>query len=181
MDIQKPYQMIKDYITGSELPCAGAEENRQKVEQFLVEEKGFDREDVEVDAPIAFEVAGSSYHSRIDLVVAVKGVRMMVIKCAAGSLGSCEREVLAAARILEENYQIPYAVASDGRDAIVVEVLAGTIKSTGMASIPDKSRLLRELDHFYQIALPAERCRKERLIFRTYNMEYVNVGRRLTP
>ena len=48
----KPYKLITDYITGKEVPNIGAEENRQALERFLVEEKGYFKEDIEVDVDI---------------------------------------------------------------------------------------------------------------------------------
>ena len=48
----KPYTSLIDYITGKEVPNVGAEENRQAIERFLVEEKGFAREDIAVDVDI---------------------------------------------------------------------------------------------------------------------------------
>ena len=36
----KPYSMITDFVTGKKIPNVGAEENRQMVEQFLVNKKG---------------------------------------------------------------------------------------------------------------------------------------------
>ena len=38
----KPYTTLIDFITGRETPNIGAEENRQVVERFLVEQKGYD-------------------------------------------------------------------------------------------------------------------------------------------
>jgi hypothetical protein len=48
-----------------------------------------------------------------------------------------------------------------------------------MTSIPDKKKLVQAFEIFTKEALSEKRCHKERLIFRTYNKEYVNVGRRL--
>ena len=100
--IQKPYSLITDFVTGKEIPNVGAEENRQMVERFLVNEKGFSKEDIEVDVDIEMTVAGEPYRSQIDLVVSIDGgaTRFMAIKCAAASLGSREREILAASRLL---------------------------------------------------------------------------------
>ena len=39
-DTLKPYTMITDFITGREIPNIGAEENRQAVARYLVDEKG---------------------------------------------------------------------------------------------------------------------------------------------
>jgi hypothetical protein len=179
MDVQKPYEMISDFITGGQVPNVGAEENRQAVERYLVENKGFAKTEVEVGAPIEFDVAGETYQSQIDLIVSVNGVRMMLIKCAAGSIFSCEREVLAAARILEADYQVPYAIVADGSNALIVDTLAGSKKAEGMAAIPDKKELLLAYDLLPKESLTERRRHKEQLIFRTYNMEYVNIGRRL--
>jgi hypothetical protein len=37
---------IKDYLTGKDVALTGAEENRQKVIRFLVEEKGYSKSDI---------------------------------------------------------------------------------------------------------------------------------------
>ena len=127
VEISKPYTMITDFVTGREVPNVGAEENRQAVEKLLVEEKGYLQEDIKVDVDIAITVAGEPYRSQVDLVVSADGgqTHFMVIKCAAGSLGSREREIVAAARLLDE-YQIPFAVVSDGQTAIVLDTVSGT-------------------------------------------------------
>ena len=68
-------------------------------ERFLVEQRGYRKEDVAVNHPLALEVAGTPYHSRIDLLIRIGQKPFVVIKCAAGSLGSRDREVIACARI----------------------------------------------------------------------------------
>jgi hypothetical protein len=57
-DTQKPYSLITDFITGKEIPNVGAEENRQMVARFLVDEKGFSKEDIEVDVDIEMTLPG---------------------------------------------------------------------------------------------------------------------------
>jgi hypothetical protein len=65
----------------------------------------------------------------------------MAIKCAAGSLGSREREILAAARVTSE-YQIPFAVVSDGKTAVVLDTLTGEKLGEGMQQIPSRQKLV---------------------------------------
>ena len=48
----KPYTMITDFVTGKDLPNIGAEENRQVIERFLIEQKGYLKDDVQIDANI---------------------------------------------------------------------------------------------------------------------------------
>jgi hypothetical protein len=179
-DTLKPYSIITDFVTGREMPNIGAEENRQAVAQYLVNEKGYSKDDIEVDVKIELTIAGEPYRSQVDIVVTVNdsGLRIMALKCAAGSLGSREREIVATARLLED-YQIPFAVVSDGKTAIVLDTVSGKKTGEGMAAIPSKEAAISMLDSYQPISLPADRLEREKLIFRTYDSENVNVQRKL--
>jgi hypothetical protein len=179
-DTLKPYTMITDYLTGREIPNIGAEENRQAVEQILVEAKGYSKDDIAADVDIEMVVAGKTYRSQIDLVVAIGPAkkRIMALKCVAGSLGSREREIVAAARLLED-YQIPLAIVSDGKTAVVLDTISGKKIGEGMDAVPSKDAVIQNLDSYQFAVLPRERLDREKLIFRTYDSENVNVQRNL--
>ena len=161
VDLPKPYKMINDFVTGKEIAEVGSEANRQAVERFLVLEKGYDREDIEVDVDIEFDVAGETYRSQIDLIVSVgsKNIRCMAIKCAAGSLGSCEREILAAARILDR-YQIPLSVVSDGKTAIVMDTVSGKKIGDNFDAIPTRTEALEHLKDTSLLPCPEKRVER---------------------
>jgi hypothetical protein len=177
-DSLKPYSMITDFITGNKIPNVGAEENRQMVERFLVNEKGFSKEDIEVDVDIEMTVAGETYRSQIDLVVSVDGgvTRLMAVKCAAASLGSREREILAASRLLAEN-QLPFSVVSDGKTAIVLDTVSGKKLGEGLNAIPSKGEAREKLKTLQLRPFPKEKLEREKLIFRSYDSMNVNVQR----
>jgi hypothetical protein len=179
-DSQKPYSLITDFITGKEIPNVGAEENRQMVARFLVDEKGFSKEDIEVDVDIEMTVAGEPYRSQIDLVVSVDGgaTRFMAIKCAAASLGSREREILAAARLLDEN-QLPYSVVSDGKTAIVLDTVSGRKLGEGLPAILSKAEAREKLKTLQLRPFPKDKREREKLIFRSYDSMNVNVSRNI--
>ena len=181
-DTLKPYSMITDFVTGKEIPNVGAEENRQMVEQYLVNEKGFSKQDVAVDVDIEISVAGELYCSQIDLVVSVDDghgpTRFMAIKCAAASLGSREREILAAARLLGEN-QLPFSVVSDGKTAIVLDTVSGKKLGEGLNAIPSKAQAQEKLKEIKPLPFPKEKREREKLIFRSFDSMNVNVGRNL--
>jgi hypothetical protein len=179
-EILKPYTLITDFVTGREVPNVGAEENRQAVEKWLVKEKGYLKEDIKVDVDIAITVAGEPYRSQVDLVVSADGgeTHFMVIKCAAGSLGSREREIVAVARLLDE-YQIPCAVVSDGKKAIVLDTVTGKKIGDGLDAIPTKQEAVNQLKTITPEVFPQERREREKLIFRTYDIENVNVQRNI--
>ena len=173
MDNQNDMETLVDFITGRPVPNVGAEANRQALERILVEEKGYTASDIEVDAPISVDISGEVYHSRVDLVVRAGGGIIMCIKCAPGSLGSREREIVAAARLLA-SHQVPVAVVSDGSNAIVIETASGKKIGEGLAAIPDRDAAEMQMKQFQPIPLPEERRKREGLIFRSYDSMNVN-------
>ncbi len=177
----KPYSMITDFVTGKEIPNVGAEENRQKVEKFLVNEKGYAKADIEVDVDLEIRVTGETYRSQIDLVVSLDGgaSRFMAIKCAAASLGSREREILAAARLVGDA-QIPLSIVSDGKTAIVLDTVSGRKLAEGLEAIPSKEQAHEQLNKLNLQPFPEAKREREGLIFRTYDSMNVNVSRNLT-
>ena len=178
-DTLKPYDMITDFVTGKKIPIIGAEENRQALELFLVREKGFLKEDISIDVEIEMTVAGEACPSQIDLIVSIDAgaTAYMAIKCAAGSLGSREREIVAAARLFDEKYQIPISIVSDGKTATVLDTVSGKKIGEGLAAIPSKKEAIETLKSIERIPFPRERRERERLIFRTYDNQNVNVQR----
>lgn len=166
--LSPPQDTIIDFITGCPKPNYGAEGNRQEIERYLVETKKYDRKDIEVDAGILLELDDGRYQTTIDLVVNVYGFRYMVIKCAAGSLGSREREVIASARLMQA-YQIPISVASDGTNALVWDTVSGRSLGNGLDAIPSKDNAAETFDPASVVPLLDEKRReRQKLIFRAY-------------
>jgi hypothetical protein len=172
--------MTTDFITGRQIPNIGAEENRQALARYLVNTKGYSKNNLEADVKIEIAIAGEPYSSQVDLVVSVLDgqMRIMAVKCAAGSLGSREREILAAARLLDD-YQIPFAVVSDGIHAIVLNTVSGKKIGEGLDAIPTRKAAVSMLESFKKVQLPPDRLEREKLIFRTYDIENVNVQRNI--
>lgn len=169
---------LLDYLTGKTIPDVGAESHRQAVLRFLVEEKGYARTALWVDAPIHTRIAGNPYHARIDLIVKAgdPSIPCMAFKCCAGSLGSREREIVAAARIFDTTL-IPLSIVSDGRDATVIDTATGKPISHGLASLPSP----QEADQLLAVKPPGpypnDRLEREKRIFRTYDQDNVNIIR----
>ncbi len=159
---------IIDFITGKPLPNAGAEANRQAVERLLVDVKGFEKEQIEVDAPIVLIMGDVRYQSTVDLVVRVHGIPFMIIKCAPGALASREREAIAAARLMQD-YQIPLAVASDGKNAIVWDTVSGKCLGEGLDAIPTEPQAFEAFDPSALVPLDEKRRTRQQLIFKSYD------------
>jgi len=175
----KPVPTVVDFVTGEQVPDMGAEANRQAVERILVNELGYEKKDVAVDVDIEMSISGEPYRSQIDLVVSVDGVRFMAVKCAAGSLGSREREILAAARLLD-TFQIPLSLVSDGKTAILLDTASGKKLGEGLHMIPTKAQARDIIQSANLQPLAPDRLEREKLIFRSYDSMNVNVRRSLS-
>ncbi|MBF0231947.1 MAG: type I restriction enzyme HsdR N-terminal domain-containing protein [Desulfamplus sp.] len=161
---------IIDYITGKMIPDVGAEGSRQLFEKFLVEHKGYAKEDVRIDVPITVLFKEEEYVSTVDLIVFCNENPFMAIRCIAGSLGSYEREILAAARLVYD-VQIPFSVSTNGKDALVRNVLSGRPHGEGLDAVPAKEDCAKFLESFTYIPFPPERREREMIIFRSYDIE----------
>jgi hypothetical protein len=179
VDVQKTFRLITDFVTGEKIPDVGAEANRQMVERYLVTEKGYTKDDIEVNAPLEVTIGEAPYRSWVDLVVSVDNKRYMAIKCASGSLGSREREIISAARLLDE-YQIPLSVVSDGKTAMVLDTVSGEKIGEGLDAIPSKKALKEKAERFKLQPVAEKRLEREKLIFRSYDIMNVNVGRKIS-
>jgi hypothetical protein len=174
----KPYGMLTDYITGKQVPNIGAEENRQKVERFLVEKKGYNKGDIEVDADLRFSVQDEEVRSNVDLVVTISGKRFMALRCVPGSLVSRQRETLAAARLLDD-YQVPFSVVTDGKNAALLDTVTGTVLGQDMDAIPSKEEAIQQMKEIELQPFPQEKLEREKIIFRSYDEMNINVQRKL--
>jgi hypothetical protein len=175
-DQDKPVEMVTDYLTGRKIPDTGAEANRQALEKYLVEEKGYAPGEIEVDVPIEISIGEESYRSVIDLIVTVEGRRFIGIKCAAASLASWEREIVAACRLLEDPI-IPYAMVSDGKTARLIDAVTGKLAAEGLGAIPTRAEAPGQLEGLVPTRFREERRDREGIIFRSYDS--MNVNRRV--
>lgn len=162
--------VLRDYITGKEIPNTGPEEQRQAIERFLVEERGYPKESIRVDFPLRLRLGGEVHDTKLDLVVVVDEFPLMVLKCVAGSLDSWMRETVAAARILTPSHQLPFAVVSDGITALVHDAISGKKMGEGLEAVPSWEALSGWLSENALIPLPEDRVLRQGLVFRTYDL-----------
>ncbi len=166
--------IITDYITGKTIRNIGAEASRQACEKFLVEKKGYDKTDIKVDEQIIVQFKGEDYISAIDLIVCCNDKALIAITCVAGSIGSYEREILAGARLVYD-YQIPFAVSTDARSAVIMDTLTGKTIGQNLDVIPSKDKAKTLLDTIDFAPLDENRKEREMIIYRSFNLEKVNI------
>ncbi|MFO7761297.1 MAG: type I restriction enzyme HsdR N-terminal domain-containing protein [Thermodesulfobacteriota bacterium] len=166
------YGYCTDYVTGESVVDTDDERYRQELARFLVEEKGYSKDNLEVRQIIETNFSGFFVRSKIAVVVSHRNRRCMIIRYAPGSLVTRERPAIAAARVLDDSYQIPLAVIVNGEEGELLDTLSGRVIATGYEGIPDKAYIE---ENFAGLTFPAppegKKREKELRILNAYDLE----------
>jgi hypothetical protein len=136
---------------------------RQVVRDFLLSEKGYSDEDMEVDRQFEIVQDNSRVPVSVDYILTLGGKRFLVIKCSPGALESRERHIVSFARVVD-SYQIPFAVVTDGLHARILNAESGKLVSEGLDSIPSRSQATEILKSTGLRPYPARRMDREKRI-----------------
>ena len=171
------YGTCTDYITGESIVDTDDERCRQELARLLVEEKGYNKGELEPRLSIETLYSGQYVVSTIDITVTLANRRFMILRFGPGSITTRERSAIAAARILDPVHQIPLAVVTNGRDAVLLDTYSGKIIKQGLDAIPAKkeaTQMLQSLD--FKPFADEERIDRERRILNAYDIEICCVG-----
>ena len=158
-----------DFITGETVVDTLDERARQKIARFLVEEKGYLKDEIEVRQQITLTVDGNRGFSKVDFVIRAAGKAFMIVIFGPGSLVSRERSTVAAARLIE-GYEVPFAVVTNGEGAQVLETRSGKVIAEGLDNIPSKPEALRKLETITFEKLSEGRLEREKRILYTFDV-----------
>jgi hypothetical protein len=171
------YGMCTDFVSGESIVDTDDERYRQKLARLLVEEKGYAKADLEMRVKIETLFAKQFVVSTIDFVVRLKGKRFMVIRYGPGSLVTRERAAIAAARVLDPSYRIPFAVVTNGEDAELLDTLTAKVIKQGLEAIPDKKEASRFFDDLeFEPFMEKDRRERELRILNAYDVEVCCAG-----
>ena len=171
---------LVDYISGKEIPFSNRDNIRQKLVKTLVEGKGYLKEDISLDREIRFDIEGQLVCSLVDISIGLDSKTLMVFKCASGSVVSRERQVIAAARLLED-YIIPFAVVTNGVNIELLDTLSEKVIGDGMQFIPTRQELY---ENSRNLALKSAKKNKlvyEQRILHTYDEISCNISSGNSP
>lgn len=130
--------VLKDYITGCELPDTHDERYRQHIARFLVTERGFQKQDITPRVVLTVAAGARQASIRVDFTIRVNDRICMVVQYGPGSIVTRHRSVIAISRLVAP-YQVPFAVATNGETADVLDGASGRLLSRGFDMIPSKS------------------------------------------
>ena len=141
---------------------------RRMIEYLLLEKKGYGPGDVRKGLAFEVQLGAESAWSSADFLVSVDGRNAMLIKCAAGSLDSRERQAVAAARVIASP-PLPVAVVADPVNAVVLDVAGGKATGEGFGAIPVKDQLRQLLAAASVQPLDPKRLEKEKRILLAFD------------
>ena len=157
------------FLTGKLVLDTDRERIRQKIAKYLVEEKGYNISDFILDREIYIEANNEKIVAFVDLLVRINDKSMMIIRCAPGSVITRESGTVAAARLLEKDHIIPYAVQANLYDASFIDVKKKKAIGYGWESIPTRAELIKMNSNWPPPKLPEERIPLERQILYSYD------------
>ncbi len=159
---------LTDCLTGNEIPFSNRDNIRQKALGFLIQEKGYRKEDFRTDREIAFDLDNKKVISLVDISIVLDGKTVMVWKCASGSLVSRERQIIASARLLED-YVVPFAAVTNGADLELLDSLSEKVICCGFACLPSREELLKHLEGVVFRPVKGKKIANEQRILYTYD------------
>jgi hypothetical protein len=145
-----------------------ANDARKMIAYLLREKKGYRPEDVRKGLAFQVTLGQEAFWSSADFIVSVEGRMGMVIKCAAGSLDSRERQAVAAARVIASP-PVPVAVVADPVTAEVLDVATGKVIGEGFGAIPTKEQLRSIFAEKAMQPLDPKRLEKEKRILLAFD------------
>ena len=171
---------LVDYLSGREIPFSNRDNIRQKLVKTLVEEKGYYKEDISLDREIRFEIEGRQVCSPVDISIGLEGKTLMVFKCASGSVVSRERQIIAAARLLED-YVVPFAVVTNGVNIELLDTISEKVLGDNMQLIPTRHELFENSRNLTLKSAKKKKLVYEQRILHTYDEISCNISSRNGP
>lgn len=168
-DVSSIFVKVPCCLTGKLVLDTDRERIRQKLARFLTEERGFSVSDFVLDREIFLEVAGRKVITLVDLLVSIDGRSLMILRGAPGSVVTRESGTIAAARLLESDYIVPWAVQANLFDAALLDVRKKQAVGYGWDKIPTRSRLLGMTADWPPPRLPQKRIPIEQQLLFSYD------------
>ena len=136
---------------------------RRSIWEFLTQQKGFDPKEIEIDPQFKIVLSTCEASVGIDFIITISSISFMVIRCVQSAIESWERYAIAFARAIKD-YQIPYAVVTDGENARIYNMLTGSLVSDTINGLPNHQEALEQMKAFTKVPCPEKRLEKEKRI-----------------
>lgn len=139
---------------------------KRRVVEFLIYNKGYKPEDIEVNKDFYIKLPEVSFILTVDIRIKLCERVFLIIKCAS-SPESWKRYSLALSRVIED-YLIPYAVVTDGETSSMIDTATGRIIAEGLESIPSKEEALNAIEQIIFYSYPSNKLDREKRILHAF-------------
>jgi hypothetical protein len=171
------YGTCTDFVTGESVVDTDDERYRQKMARFLVDEKGYAKNELTMRQTIETLFSKQFVTSKIDVGVSLDGRCFMILRYGPGSLVTRERSAIAAARVLKDSYQIPLAVVTNGEDAELLDTYNGKILAQGLEAIPSRDEAKKMIETMeFKPFVDEKRRERELRIMNAFDIEICCLG-----
>ncbi len=136
---------------------------KKKVFEYLIKEKKYALSDLIIDPRFELKLSNCVVDVTIDFIITVSSEDFAVIRCAPASIESWERYVVSFARVVKD-YQIPYAMVTDGEDARIIDVIEGKLIGNSINNFFSKMEAEELIKNIKKIPCPIERLEREKRI-----------------
>lgn len=154
---------MEEYLSHIELTQV-----QKRVIDFLISQKGYTSEDIEINKDFKVDLLDVSFNARADIALKIGEKIFCVIKCVMSSLESWERHSIAFGRVACP-YQIPYAIITDSENARMLDVTDGRLISEGLDSIPSRTDVMKFINEKLFYPYPTEKAEKEKRILYAFD------------
>ncbi len=161
---------LVDTITGETVADTHDERYRQKLGHLLVEQKGYDRRQIETRFPLVCRADDNRAIVPIDFVITSAGKVAMILKYGPGSLTTRHRSTLAASRLVS-GHMVPIVVVTNGEDADILDGASSEVVRSGLPAIPSSVELVEMMAGFGFEKISAQRAEMESRIVYCYEVD----------
>jgi hypothetical protein len=136
---------------------------KQIVWEILIADKKFNIDEISIEPNFRIKLTECEATVSIDFLITIGSDSFMVIKCSSSAIESWERYITAFARAVKD-YQIPYAMVTDGKNAKIINVIKGTSAGESINNLFTRDQAIEIMKNFQKIPCPENRCEKEKRI-----------------
>jgi hypothetical protein len=136
---------------------------KQIVYDKLIKEKGFYEDEIAIEPRFGLAFNDCEATVSMDFIISLLSTSFAVIRCANSGLEFWERYVTAFARAVKD-YQIPFAMVTNGYESKIIDVLSGTSEGEDMEHFYTRRQAVIIMKDFKRIPCPEKRLERERRI-----------------
>src|SRR4030042_565042 len=134
---------------------------KQIVYDKLIKEKGFHQEEIAIEPRFGLAFSNCEATVSMDFIISLHLTYFAVIRCANSGLEFWERYIIAFARAVKD-YQIPFAMVTNGYEAKIINVLSGNSESKNMEDFYTREQAVIIMKELKKIPCPGKRFEREK-------------------